>query len=473
MTGFNEYLEMDDFCAWIDRYLNFEKTPKKNIFWLETMKFLCGKLGNPEQKSRCFHVAGSKGKGSVSAMISSVLDEMGFFTGVYSSPHIEHFLERVQSADGPFENRVYEQAAENVMSCVEKWKDLLPEGRPLTWFELVTVFAMECYAIAKCDWAVYEVGLGGRLDATNVVLPECCCISAIEKEHTEYLGDTVEKIAFEKGGIIKKGVPVVIGRQQFEGARRVLENCARERGAPVVDAESLCNISEVVYNSRQYNSTVLDNSSKVEYKSAQSDGFGISFTLSSPLFSRPLHPNLKLLGEFQAHNAAVAALAVKTVFPDASEDLIEKGLSKASIPGRFEILQDISRYSGLEALVLDGAHTISSVTFTMQTFEKLFSGKKAVLLFGCAADKDVQHMAPLFKERFDGVFVTKPGEVKACSLNGMDFAFSDAGIPHQTISETSYAIETALSCAMEKGAVLLVTGSFYLVSEVKKYLRKT
>src|SRR5574344_2902318 len=236
---------------WLDQYLNFEHLPQKNIFWLDTMQYLCKRFGNPENCCPSFHVAGSKGKGSISMMIAFILKRAGYNTGLYTSPHILEFIERVGTPSGQFSDEVYEKSVRELMNGVQSIiPEDLPKQRPITWFELVTLFSMLCFRDAKTDWAVYEVGLGGRLDATNVITPKCCCIGPIELEHTEYLGDTVEKIAVEKGGIIKPGVQVIIAPQK-PSVRKVFEKIAAERGAPIIFVEDVLKSHEVVYIIRQ------------------------------------------------------------------------------------------------------------------------------------------------------------------------------------------------------------------------------
>ena len=222
------------FEEFAEEYLNFEKTPKKNIFWLDTMEFLCSRFGNPQNCIPSFHVAGSKGKGSVATMIASILEEGGYKTGLYSSPHIIDFIERIGTCKGPFEESIYEVSVRQLINRVNSISlHELPSERPVTWFELVTLLAMLSFKNAGCDYSVYEVGLGGRLDATNVINPLCCCINQIEKEHTEFLGDTVEKIAAEKAGIIKEGVPVLVA-PQIESVREVFRQKAGEKKSRII-----------------------------------------------------------------------------------------------------------------------------------------------------------------------------------------------------------------------------------------------
>jgi len=503
---------------WIDSYLNFEKTPKKNIFWLDTMRFFCDKFGQPQDFAPCFHVAGSKGKGSVSTFIASILDEAGFKTGLYTSPHILDFIERVSSPSGAFEEEAYNRAVEEIMSGVKAIPtEELPGQRPITWFELVTLFSFLVFRQAKADWSVFEVGLGGRLDSTNVVNPKVSVITPIELEHTEFLGDTLEKIAFEKGGIIKENTPVIIARQRPE-VRKVFEKIAKEKQAQAIFVEDaiqnlnfrIKNISDCIKNNTNITigSTDFNNNCIKNHTSLESKGVLLlmSVSFSSKNFKRPVKTTLQLLGKFQAENAALAALAVKTALPTISEEIIERGLSKAKLPARFELLgnpsdsecdsQNESSQLQKSLIVLDGAHTVNSVTFTMETMRQVFGERESektaatfheksspefsespapfshrILLFACAADKDAKDIAPLFKNQFDEIFLTKPGDVKQSDLGKLKSAFDEAGIPYDCNEDFEAQIKKAIKKAHEEEALLLVTGSFYLIAEVKKFMQ--
>lgn len=447
-----------DFETWLDSYLNFEKTPKKNIFWLKTMEFFCEKLGNPQNFAPCFHVAGSKGKGSISLFIASILSEAGFKTGLYTSPHILDFLERVTLSGEKFDEKIYEKAAaelENVVKSTAKTE--LPGERPITWFELVTIFAFLVFREAKVDYSVFEVGLGGRLDSTNVVSPVCECIGPIELEHTEFLGDTVEKIAGEKGGIIKQNSKVVVAKQ-VPPVRKVFEKIASEKNAQIFFVED--EIKNLEYKIQKVSEKNLPKM-KIHFESR--------------FFSRPINANLKMLGKVQAENAALASLAVKLALPKITEDEIEAGLSKAALPARFEVVKNPKDFESIPFLVLDGAHTVNSVKFTMETMEEAglldFDEKKPVLLFACAADKDVEDIAPLFYGKFDKIFLTKPGNTKASNPQKMENAFEKAKEDFDFDEDFSSQIEKAFSYANQNEKVLLVTGSFYLAAEVMKQMR--
>ncbi|MBO6218872.1 MAG: bifunctional folylpolyglutamate synthase/dihydrofolate synthase [Treponema sp.] len=468
---------------WIDSYLNFEKTPKKNIFWLDTMRFFCEKFGHPENFAPCFHVAGSKGKGSVSTFIASILDEAGYKTGLYTSPHILDFIERVSSPNGPFEEEAYDRAVQEIMEGVQAIsQEELPGQRPITWFELVTLFSFLVFRQAKVEYSVFEVGLGGRLDSTNIVNPKVSVITPIELEHTEFLGDTLEKIAFEKGGIIKENTPVVIARQRPE-VRKVFEKIAEEKHARAIFVEDaiqnlnfkIKNISDCIKNN-----TFLTNGNSGFHKNCIKNHTSLenqnilplmSVSFSSKIFSRPVKTTLQLLGKFQAENAALAAIAVKTVLPTISEEVIERGIAKAKLPARFEIIQKPKGFENIPFLVMDGAHTVNSVRFTMETMNQVFAPiSHRILLFACAADKDATDIAPLFKNQFESVFLTKPGNVKQSDLETLAEAFSDAEIPYDLNEDFEAQIKKAFDHANANKSILLVTGSFYLIAEVKKCL---
>ncbi|WP_294430923.1 folylpolyglutamate synthase/dihydrofolate synthase family protein [uncultured Treponema sp.] len=486
--------------AWIDSYLNFEKTPKKNIFWLDTMNYFCEKFGHPENFAPCFHVAGSKGKGSVSTFIASILDEAGFKTGLYTSPHILDFIERVSSPKGEFDEEVYDKAVKEIMDGVQNTKTSeLPAERPITWFELVTLFSFLVFRQAKVDYSVFEVGLGGRLDSTNVVKPICSVITPIELEHTEFLGDSFEKIAFEKGGIIKENTPVIISKQRPE-VREVLEKIAEEKHSQAFFAEDLVtdfkfyvkNISSCIQNHNEIaNGNTQKANNCIKNHTTYDDKMIFPLTsveFSAKIFSRPLKFNLRMLGSVQAENAALAAIAVKTAIPYISEEQIEKGLSKASIPARFEVIPNPEGFEKIPFLILDGAHTVNSVKFTMETMNSIF-GTASIkqdshltspaskqnrwkLLFACAADKDAKDIAPLFKNSFTEIFLTKPGNVKASDLNMLTKAFDTAGLQYDCDEDFEKQIMKALKKAHDEESILLVTGSFYLIAEVKKIMLK-
>lgn len=436
------------FQDWLNDYLNFEHNPKKDIFWLDTIDYLCKRFDNPQDFAPCIHVAGSKGKGSVSRMISCILEEAGYNVGLYSSPHIVDFRERISKPNAFFDEKVYEDAIKEIVPNIESIMSL-PADRPITWFELVTLYAFLCFRKANVDWSVFEVGLGGRLDATNVLRPKLCCITPIELEHTEFLGDTIEQIAAEKAGIIKNCTPVVVARQPSESVKIIFREKAITRHAPYYFVDELIKNSSYSFD---------ENTKKMK----------ISF--ESDIFNRPISTELKLLGKMQAQNAAMAAIAVRKIFPNLDEKIIEDGLSKAQLPGRFEIIENIKQYEGIKKVILDGAHTKNSINLTLDTLNKMYDNQKVNLLFACAADKDIKEISKLFKYRFERIFVTKPGDKKHSNIKAEKEAFTNAEVNFIANSNYKEMIKTAFEETSNDGSILLVTGSFYLLAEVKNYL---
>ena len=413
------------------------------MFWLDTMRFFCERLGHPENSSPCFHVAGSKGKGSVSKMIACILQEAGFSVGLYTSPHVLDFRERISCPDGFFDDAVYNDAAAELTAAFQSAESEKKIPRPLTWFELATLYAFLCFRRAHTDWNIFEVGLGGRLDATNVVVPKLCCITPIELEHTEYLGDTPEKIAAEKAGIIKSSAPVIVSHQATHSVYRVFQKSAQTAGIPCTFVDDVIRFRGISYTS--------------DYR--------MNLCFESPLFSRPVQTTLRMLGPVQAQNAAQAAIAVKTALPFVGEEIIEKGLANASLPARFEIVS----YRNA-AVVFDGAHTVASMQNTLTVLTDLFPSRPRHLLFALAADKNAEAIVPLFRGLFHSIMLTKPGFTKRGDIARAEVACKNARLSFIRESDFEKAVRSAFEAADAAGAVLLVSGSFYLAADAKRIM---
>lgn len=475
---------MQRFEQWLEQYRNFEKNPEKDFFRLDTMRYLCERFGNPQNAYKSIHVAGSKGKGSVSVFCASVLEEAGFKTGLYLSPHVADIRERIS---GPFSflpETEYEKAVNAFIPAAEFFiKEAGDEKTKPTWFELMTLFAFFCFRSCGMEWVVFETGLGGRLDATNVLLPCVCAITQIELEHTEYLGTTLQAVAGEKAGIIKQGIPVCIAPQKNE-VKNVFEHKAREMQAPILYIGDTANIS--------YKSGALNGAPRGG-DDAGNGSFGsvaeISFSAEKLRhfekiygqrlsFSRPLTARLKLQGKFQAENAATAAAAVKLALPDIDERIIERGLEKAFLPARFETVR-LPVQNDTLTIVIDGCHTANSMKGTLETFYAHF-GARCHLLFACAADKDVESMARLIQDSpcsFSRIALTVPGSAKRSDYEKTVRAFSacfqsrSAAVVHAD-KDFGRAIRQAIDCAAKENKTLLCAGSFYLAGEVKNAIRE-
>lgn len=450
---------------WLDTYLNFERTPKKGIFWLDTVNFLCNRFDNPEKSYKSVHIAGSKGKGSVSSMLSSIINEYVGGCGLYTSPHILSLEERITNTQTHFDEKIYEDALRELVYKVESIiPEQLPNEREITWFELITMYAFLCFRKANLSWAVFETGLGGRLDATNVLMPELSVIMPIELEHTEFLGDTIEKVAFEKAGIIKEKTPVCVSFQT-EKALEVIREKAKETNSEIFY------IGDYVSNIDFQLPKITESSSSKKMK--------VQLTFNK-FFTRPIKANLSLIGKVQAENAAMASLCAKILFPEISEEIIEKGLENANISGRFEIIENPLNED--KKIVLDGAHTVNSIFGTLNSFKTVFSDlekateKNAYLLFGIAADKDIKHIAKevIESQLFDKTFLTKPGAVKQSDLSLVEKAFEEMigenVYNYEAKEDFSVEIKKAIQESAKDNKHLLITGSFYLVAEAKKEL---
>ena len=463
-------ISMIGFQTWLESAANYERQKRTKQFSLKTISLLANELNNPQDAFKSFHIAGSKGKGSVSAMIASILHEAGFNEGLYTSPHIIDFLERVGKAYGRFESTCYEQAAEELIAFIDGISEKLDTlgFEQASWFELMTLFAFLTFRNAHIDYGVFETGLGGRFDATNILTPLVSVITPIELEHTEYLGNTIPKIAFEKAGIIKPHTPVCVSKQSSQ-AKIVFWLQALKKRAPVYFLDRI--LKNYTY---QYNSATNTMNITLDFGNFHLKGQKL------PLFNRKITANLHLLGEVQVHNAALAALAVKVVMPDIDEKIIEKGLSNTKLQGRFEIKDYLYKNSYNFKTILDGAHTENSIRITIDTLKNMFPGKKCNVLFAIAADKKIEHIAPLFFDGpvdFNRFFFTIPGEKKKADYNKLTEVFvplcEKNRKPYYESQEYFTMITEALTHSADEDAILLVTGSFYLVSEVKNSLKLT
>lgn len=428
------------FENYLASFLNFEKLPKKNLFWLSNMEKLCALFSHPEKSFRCFHVAGSKGKGSVANFLASLANEKGLKTGLYTSPHLLDFRERITDGKNFFPNAIYKRSADELFSTLEKNKKNF--SRPLTWFELVTLYAFLCFRNARVELAVLEVGMGGRLDATNVVLPIASLITKIELEHTEFLGNTLEKIAGEKAGIIKKHIPVFVACQSSEKVNKVFINRAKENDSPIFFVDKFGKILDCDFEKTKMN-----------------------LRLQSKIFSFDIFAKLKMLGKVQAENALHASLAFKYIFPETNKKIFERALSNARLPARFQIENFLWKQKNVK-IIFDGAHTVSSVASNLETFKKVFPKKKYALLFSCASDKDVFHIARLFENT--KIILTLPGYEKKSDTKKMIAAFTEAQKNFSFEKNIKKAFLLSLENAQKMNSPLLVIGSFYLVSEIFK-----
>ena len=447
---------LNDFYRWLDGFINFEKRPHKKTFSLEVIGYYAALFSNPQTTYKCVHIAGSKGKGSVAAMLSALFSESGYKTGLYTSPHVNDFRERITENGHFFSDSAYLEAFRAVRESIMPHIGNETEPQP-SWFELVTLTAFVLFRQERLDWAVFETGMGGRLDATNIVQPEITVLTPIELEHCEYLGHTIPLIAAEKAGIIKAGVPVFCSRQQ-PSALEVFKERAAALNAPLF--------------------YLPDFIEAIEHRlTPQGREVTIRFSAAHPvgaLFKRPLHAILPLFTPVQAENAALAAAAFKYRLPDVPEDLIESGLSKAWLPARFQLL------STKPLIVLDGAHTHNSIQTCADTFFSLLGddsgaadNTKPILVFACAADKDPAGFAPIFYGNIAHLYLTVPGSFKKGNLEKTVGAFTQVfenenSVVMEASEDFNAVLKKAFTQSIAENRPLLITGSFYLAAEAQR-----
>lgn len=446
---------LNSFYTWLDGFINFEKNPHKKAFSLEIIRHYAALFSNPQDSYQCVHIAGSKGKGSVAAMFSALLSEAGYKTGLYTSPHVNDFRERITENGHFFSDAAYLEAFRTLKQGVAKHSDGTEALRP-SWFELVTLTAFILFKQQELDWAVFETGMGGRLDATNIVQPELTILTPIELEHCEYLGSTIALIAAEKAGIIKKGIPVFCSRQQ-EDALRVFKERAAVCHAPFFYLPDFLAAADHQLTDKGRTIT-------------------LTFSCAHPigvLFKRPIHTVLPLFTPVQVENAGLAAAAFKYRFPDIPEAIIERALAQAWLPARFQLL------STNPLIILDGAHTHNSIQTCIETFIALLEkaaaqkDKKPALLFACAADKNPHDSALLFRGKVSKLYLTIPGAFKKGNLEKTVAAFTsvfsrEQQIPIEASEDFTMIITEALTQSYAEQLPLLITGSFYLAAEAQR-----
>jgi dihydrofolate synthase/folylpolyglutamate synthase len=436
-----EILTFDDVFHYLERFINFEKMaplPGQRELRLDRMHALLARFSNPHTAFASFHVAGTKGKGSTAQLIGSVLKAAGYRVGIYSSPHVSEFSERITFDGRAVPEDLFARLTTSLRTELETGAPLDLEGRPSpTFFELLTLLSFMCFRELSCDYGVIEVGIGGRLDTTNVLDPRASVITPLDLEHTALLGDTIESIAREKAGIIKRSRPVFVARQE-PAARAVFEELARQRQAPLY---------------------FLDD--QVEHLSSELSTDGTDLRLR--LRGEPeVQFRLRMIGHFQAENAALAYLAIRSTLPELPEQTYASGFAEARLPGRLELVRTDP------PIVLDGAHTPLAIRRLLESVEELFP-RPGVLLFGSVEGKKSAEMAALLAPRFALVVVSTPGTFKAS--DPAQVAADFAALNPNTVLEpdTRRAFDVARTAAREMGTHTLVTGSFYLLGEVRSF----
>lgn len=479
-----ENTELPSLLAKLFDRINYERRPgvKRFDFKLDGIRQLLAELDNPHLKCPVVHVAGTKGKGSVSRMIGAILNESGLKTGVYTSPHLDRINQRIAVGNKPISDQDLADTLAEISPAVEKidQDNQLVELRPLTFFEVITAAAFYHFAKSGCEAVVLEVGMGGRLDSTNVCMPKLCVITNINFDHTRQLGNTLEKIAREKAGIIKPGVPVICGENKLQ-PKAAIHSVAQSAGSEVwqinrdftliYDPNQNLNSARCETDSQR--SIVFDT-----WGEASAESFRGNDSSGKSDFKWAMDDvRLEMLGSHQATNAAVAIAAAQRLIShgwEISPSQIRSALDKLRLEGRTEVVSESP------TVVMDIAHNVVSVEALLETFSQNFgswntAGRKRLML-AVSSDKDTAGILRKLVDTFDDIVLTR------YKLNPRFVPIADLAEMTEVVREglkTEARIRTApdpaaawqlMQSDMVADDFVCITGSVFLVAEMRPLL---
>lgn len=433
---------LDWIYSWVDFSMKRHVDDTHRFFKLDRMNKMMDLLGNPHQCFPSVHVAGTKGKGSTSSFIASAVQAAGYKVGLYTSPHLVEFQERI-TINGQWISK------EDLVALTDELRPLTEVVKDATTFELTTALAFLYFQQQKVDLAVLEVGLGGRLDATNVVNPLVSVITPISYDHMAVLGSTLTEISYEKGGIIKPGRPVVIA-PQHEEAMTQLVKLATERKAPYTQVENSFSYHEVSHSLANQKIQVVrtDNPNAREPES---------------LAREELNLNLPLLGWHQMDNAVTALAAldeIKRAGFKLNRRAVQRGFSQVVWPARFELLRR------KPPVVIDSAHNGDSMQRLVETLDEYFPGKEFILIFGASTDKEIEAMLKVIIPRVEMVVTSQSIHPRAADAEALKNLIEPHGKPVIAFQRMEEALPEALKLAgKQKG--IIVTGSIFLAAAAR------
>jgi dihydrofolate synthase / folylpolyglutamate synthase len=408
-------------------------------FDLQNISILMDRLGRPDRAYPTIHIAGTNGKGSTAAFMESILRQAGFRTGLNTSPHLERINERIRIGGDEISDEQFAETFTRIHYVIEQ---LLAEGKLRahpTYFECVTALAFEVFARDHVEFAVIEVGLGGRLDATNIITPVVSIITRIDFDHENFLGHSLREIATEKAGIIKYAVPVVSAPQLPE-AQDILQARAAENHCPLVETTVAFRIDHEDIDGGCVHARVSESPSGAQFSVAP-----------------------QLPGRFQLQNAlnamAAARLLQQKQFRMSDQD-IERGIAEARWPGRLEKLQS------QPDLYLDGAHNPSAARELAHFLENNFASRRIILIYAAMRDKAVDEVTGLLFPLASEVIITQPNTPRAVSANQLAEIAGHHARRHSTVSNAEAALDAAFATATPDDAIF-VTGSLYLVGQLR------
>ncbi len=426
-----DYQEALDYLL---RFADYERLPRSGIVWdIKRIERLLARVGNPHYAARAVHVAGTKGKGSTAAMIASVLTQAGYRTGLYTSPHLLSFTERIRVNGVNISEADWAGLTDFIRPHVEA-ENALGDLGELTTFEIMTAMAFVHFGNVKADYQVIEVGLGGRIDATSVVRPRVCVITSISYDHTDVLGNTLTSIAGEKAGIIKPGA-IAVSAPQFPEAMAVLERVCKEKGVRLIKVGT-----DVTWERGEFNE---------EGQSFQLKGMNHDYFIKIPL-----------PGEHQVENAAVAVAAIEALGDKKmTPESITAGLAKLHWPGRLQILRREPR------VVVDGAHNAYSMKRLGEALRVYFKYDRLTLVLGFGGDKDVTGMVAEAAKMADDIILVASRHPKAVKTPALVEEFQKHGMTPRVAENVAAAVKLALAGA-GKNDLIVAAGSVFVIAEV-------
>jgi dihydrofolate synthase / folylpolyglutamate synthase len=410
-------------------------------FDLENINILAERLGRPDRAYPSVHIAGTNGKGSSAAFLESIFRHAGFRTGLNTSPHLEKINERIRINGEEISDEAFAETLTRIQVLIE---ELLATGKLRahpTYFECVTAMAFEYFARERVEFAVFEVGLGGRLDATNILSPAVTIITRIDFDHENFLGHSLKEIASEKAGILKPGVPLVLAEQRPE-AREVILARAKSLGCPVIEPAQIFRVNEKSASDGHVRASVVETNS------------GKIFELAPSLPGRYQLEN--------ALNAIAAARLLKNRGYQISDDAIVQGIANTVWPGRLEKLQSAPD------VYLDGAHNPGAARELALFLEQNFAGRKIRLIYAALRDKAVDEVAGLLFPHAAEVIFTAPRTSRAVSAAQLAEIAGHHAARFSVIPDAERAFEHALAQAAPEDAIF-ITGSLYLVGQLRHY----
>lgn len=396
-------------------------------------------LGEPHKKLKCIHIAGTNGKGSTTAMLSEILKEAGYKVGMYISPYLEEFEERIQINNVNIPKEALSKVVTKVSQAVTKVVEL-GYDHP-TEFEIITCAMFQYFYEEKVDYAVVEVGLGGRLDSTNVLTPILSIITSISYDHMQILGDTLDKIAYEKAGIIKEGVPVVLYPQEEE-CLEVMKRVCLERDSSLIEVHR----------------------SSAEFMDVEEFKQNLTIQTNTEIYNI----KLSLLGRHQLLNCAVVVFAAEELMKQGlniKEKYILEALKKVRWPGRLEVLKE------KPLIVIDGAHNIDGIRKLTESLDTYFKYEKLILILGILADKQVSEMIEVIAPRAYKIIAVTPNSERAELSSKLAEAVALVNKNVEAVENYEEAYEKAVSYSSQAD-MILVSGSLYMIGDMRRLIRK-